>query len=105
MGLSADFAYTQGSLQDYSDCARRFQLRYIKRLRYPALEVQQTLDYEKRIRQGSRFHKLVQQHLLGLPAELLAQSLADDEDLARCLDIPYPHRRLARGRNPCLRKG
>ena len=83
MNLSADFAFTQGSLGDYADCARRFELRYIKRLRYPAPEVQQTLEYERRMRQGVRFHKLAQQHCNGLPAELLARSLDDDPDLAR----------------------
>lgn len=83
MNLSADFAFTQGSLHDYADCARRFELRYIKRLRYPALEVNQSLEYERRMRQGSRFHKLVQQHINGTPAELLASSLHDDPDLAR----------------------
>lgn len=36
-----------------------------------------------RLRRGNRFHKLVQQHLLGLPADLLAASLSDDADLAR----------------------
>ena len=83
MSLSADFAFTQGSLGDYADCARRFELRYIKRLRYPAPEVKQTLEYERRMRQGVRFHKLVQQHLNGTPADLLGRSLADDADLAR----------------------
>ena len=82
MNLNADFAFTQGSLGDYAECARRFELRYIKRLRYPALEVNQALEYEMRLRRGDRFHKLVQQHLLGVPAELLARSLADDADLA-----------------------
>ncbi len=83
MSLSADFAFTQGSLQDYADCARRFELRFIKRLRYPALEVEEPLQFEARVRQGARFHKLVQQHLLGVPSALLSASLADDEDLAR----------------------
>ena len=83
MSLSADFAFTQGSLGDYADCARRFELRFIKRMRYPALEVQEPLQFEKRTRQGARFHKLVQQHLLGVPAEALSASLADDEELAR----------------------
>ena len=82
MNPDADFAFTQGSLGDYAECARRFELRYIKRLRYPALEVNQALEYEMRLRRGDRFHKLVQQHLLGVPAELLARSLADDADLA-----------------------
>ncbi len=82
MNLPVDFAFTQGSLQDYADCQRRFQLRYIKRLQYPALEAAPALTYEARTRQGARFHKLVQQHLLGTPADLLAHSLGDDAELA-----------------------
>ncbi len=86
MSLSADYAFTQGSLQDYADCARRFELRYIKRLRYPAPEVKQALEFERRMRQGNRFHKLVQQHVNGTPADLLGRSLDDDPDLARWWD-------------------
>ena len=83
MKLSPDFAFTQGSLGDFADCARRFELRFIKRLRYPAPEVNQVLEYERRMRQGVRFHKLAQQHVNGVPAELLSRSLDDDTDLAR----------------------
>ena len=83
MSLSADFAFTQGSLGDFAACARRFELRFIKRMRYPALEVEEPLQFEERTRQGARFHKLVQQHLLGVPADLLTASLADDDELAR----------------------
>ena len=83
MTLQADFAFTQGSLGDYADCARRFELRYIKRMRYPALQAGDPLQFEARLRQGARFHKLVQQHLLGVPAEALAASLSDDAELAR----------------------
>jgi len=82
MNLPDDFAFTQGSLQDAADCPRRFELRYIKRLRYPAVEAAPALHFERRTRQGARFHKLVQQHLLGLPAETLARSLHDDPELA-----------------------
>ena len=86
MKLSDDFAFTQSSLGDYVDCARRFELRYIRRMRYPALEVQQALDYEARIRQGDRFHKLLQQHLSGVPAAVLERSLAVDGELRRWWD-------------------
>ena len=82
MNLPDDFAFTQGSLQDADDCPRRFELRHIKRLRYPAVEAAPALQFERRTRQGARFHKLVQQHLLGLPAETLARSLHDDPELA-----------------------
>ena len=83
MKLPDDFAFTQGSLADFVDCPRRFELRHIKRLRYPALEAEPALRFEARTRQGARFHKLVQQHLLGVPADLLARSLDDDEEVAR----------------------
>jgi len=80
--LPNDFTLSQSSLQDYVDCARRFKLRYIEGLRYPALSVQDALAQEERLRQGARFHKVVQQHLLGVPADVLARSLDDDAKLA-----------------------
>lgn len=91
MPLGPDFAFTQGSLGDYAECARRFELRYIMRLRYPALEVKQALEYEMRLRRGNRFHKLVQQHILGVPKDLLSQSLTDDADLAQWWESYLAH--------------
>lgn len=82
MNLPDDFTFSQSSLQDYVDCARRFELRYIKQLRYPALEVQHALEYEERMRQGARFHKMAQQYLLDVPDDLLEKSLGDDDELA-----------------------
>jgi len=81
--LAADMALTQGRLQDYVECARRFQLRNIERLRSPALEVKQALAYEQRLRQGQRFHTLVLQHIHGTAPDRLAQSLHDDPELAQ----------------------
>ena len=94
MPLDANFAFTQGSLQDYADCARRFELRYIMRLRYPALEVKDWLEFEAKIRQGNRFHKLAQQHTLGVPADLLAQSLNEDDAQLRQWWASYRQRGL-----------
>ena len=37
--LPAQFAFSQSSLQDYADCPRRFQLRYLDKLIYPAIEL------------------------------------------------------------------
>lgn len=82
MNLADDFSFSQSSLQDYDDCPRRFELRYIAGLRYPALEVMSALEYENHTRRGIRFHKMVHQHLLGAPLDLLAKSLGDDELLA-----------------------
>jgi hypothetical protein len=64
---------SQSSLQDYMDCAQRFKLRYLDRLSYPAAETEPTLENEKHQQEGEYFHRLVQQHLIGIPAEQIAR--------------------------------
>lgn len=87
MQLPNDFHFTQGSLQDFVDCRRRFLLRYVQRLAWPAVPSAPEFEHgnEHALLQGSRFHRLVHQHLLGLPAERLsAQDM--DADLRRWWD-------------------
>src|SRR5512145_2208530 len=64
---------SQSSLQDYMDCARRFKLRYLDRLSYPAAETEPTLENEKHLQEGEYFHRLIQQHLIGIPAEQITK--------------------------------
>lgn len=71
--LSASFTFSQSSLQDYYDCPRRFQLRYIEHLAWPAVESEPVLENERRLKEGQLFHRMVQQHLVGLPVEKLAR--------------------------------
>ena len=59
---------SQSSLQDYNDCPRRFELRYIQHLAYPAVESEPALENEKHQQEGEYFHRLVQQHMIGIPA-------------------------------------
>jgi len=73
---------SQSSLQDYVDCARRFQLRYVDRLSYPAIESEPTLENEKHQQEGEYFHRLVQQYLIGIPAEQISK-LANTPNLQR----------------------
>ncbi len=80
--LPADFQFNQASLQDYVDCPRRFQLRYVQRVTWPAPEAEPALENERHLQQGAAFHRLVHQHLLGLPPERLS-SLVSDDDLRR----------------------
>lgn len=75
-------ALSQSSLQDYVDCPRRFQLRYIERLSYPAIESEPTLENEKHQQEGEYFHRLVQQYLIGIPSEQISK-LANSENLQR----------------------
>ncbi len=80
--LPKSYNFSQSSLQDYVDCARRFQLRHINHLQWPAVETAPVLENERRQLQGQLFHRMIQQHLLGLPAEKLAR-MAKTPELAR----------------------
>ena len=73
---------SQSSLQDYHDCPRRFELRYLQRLAYPAIETEPALENEKHQKEGEYFHRLVQQHLIGIPAEQVGK-LANTDNLQR----------------------
>ena len=82
MTLPPDFQFSQGSLQDYVDCPRRFQLRYLLRLAWPAVEAEPALENERHLQQGAAFHRLAHQHTLGIAPERLS-SAATDADLRR----------------------
>ncbi len=69
--LPPAFQFSQNSLQDYIECARRFQLRYVEGTRWPAIQSEPVEEHEKFVEQGVEFHLLVQRHLLGIPAEKL----------------------------------
>jgi hypothetical protein len=80
--LPSGFSFSQSSLQDYSDCPRRFKLRYIDQLQWPAVEMEPLLENEHRQLAGQLFHRMVQQHLIGLPADKITRH-ANSPDLSR----------------------
>jgi hypothetical protein len=83
------FQFSQQSLQDYVDCARRFQLKYVLGQRWPAIEQEPVEEREDFLERGSQFHLLVQRHLMGIPIEKLTPQ---DEQLKRWWDayLDYP---------------
>ena len=80
--LQPSFNFSQSSLQDYADCPRRFQLRYLDKLIYPAEETEPALENERHLQEGQQFHRLAQQFLLGIPTDKLAP-LANTPNLER----------------------
>jgi len=80
--LSPDFQFSQSSLQDFVDCPRRFQLRYLLDVAWPAVEAEPIEEHERRVQHGMAFHRMVQQHILGLPEDALSR-MAGNGDLAR----------------------
>jgi hypothetical protein len=82
MTLPTDFQFSQGSLQDYVDCPRRFELRHVERRAWPAVEAEPAAENERHLRQGAAFHRLTHQHTLGIPPERLSAAVTE-VDLAR----------------------
>lgn len=73
MTLPDGFQFSQGSLQNFSECRRRFELLYLKRVAWPAVEAEPAVENERYKLDGERFHRLVYQHQLGIPADLLTR--------------------------------
>lgn len=71
MVLPDDFHFSQSSLQDYADCPRRFELRYLAGLTWPAPIAEPIAEHEARLTDGEAFHRLVHQHAVGLPPDRL----------------------------------
>jgi CRISPR/Cas system-associated exonuclease Cas4 (RecB family) len=74
MALPLYFQFSQSSLQDFVTCRRRFELRYLKKLRWPAVPFEPAAEAEQLTRLGQAFHRLVHQHLIGLKEEMLTES-------------------------------
>jgi PD-(D/E)XK nuclease superfamily len=82
MTLPEGFLFSQSNLQDFVDCQRRFQLRHLLHLAWPAVEAEPYLENERRIDQGAQFHKIVRQYLLGVPETKIEITIAADEIMA-----------------------
>src|SRR5688572_10709135 len=67
--LPPAFRFSQSSLQDYADCARRFQLRSLMQQEWPAPAAEPLSKAEQADSLGKRFHQLVERYWLGLPVD------------------------------------
>jgi hypothetical protein len=75
MQLPDDFYFSQSNLKDYLDCPRRFYLKHVQRLPWPAVPQEPAQELEREAERGARFHRLAQQFFLGVPEERLAAGL------------------------------
>ncbi len=67
----------QSNLQDYLDCPRRFQLKVIEGLSWPAAYSEPIEIFEKSTQIGNRFHLICQQFFSGVDPVLIENSLSD----------------------------
>ncbi len=75
--LPDGFTFNQANLQDFVDCPRRFQLRYVQGQQWPAVAAEPLSEHEAFVRRGAQFHRSVERHQLGLPAAEIAAGLDD----------------------------
>ncbi len=69
--LQKGFHFSQSNLQDYLECRRRFQLRYILGFIWPAVESEPALEHEQYIQRGISLHRLIHRFLLGVSRNIL----------------------------------
>jgi hypothetical protein len=79
MKLPKDLSYSHINLQDFVNCKKLFYLRHISRLPWPGIKREPVLQHEHIARAGARFHQMVHQHLLGIPAERLSAMLQEPD--------------------------
>lgn len=77
MTIPVEFTFSQGNIHDFLDCPRRFQLRYLHRLAWPAVATEPVIELEEQMRRGQAFHHLVQQYWTGIPSDKLKQQISD----------------------------
>lgn len=79
MNLPPDFQFSQANLQDFVDCRRRFVLRHVQRLAWPAIESEPVLENEQLMEKGQRFHRMAHQSIAGVPLERASLALSEPE--------------------------
>jgi CRISPR/Cas system-associated exonuclease Cas4 (RecB family) len=77
MTLPRSFQFSQNSLQDYEDCPRRFQLRYLLMQPWPALITDQPAKAERHRERAAALHRLAHQAALGIDPAQLQASIQD----------------------------
>ena len=74
-----DFRFSAQSLQDYIECPRRFLLRYIQKLDWPAEQSSPYLAFEQYRHKGELFHTCVDQYFHGIDPALIERQIRDDD--------------------------
>jgi hypothetical protein len=75
----SDFRFSSQSLQDYLECQRRFELRYIQKLDWPAEESSPYLAFEQYRQKGNLFHACVDQYFHHVAPQAIEKQIMDDD--------------------------
>lgn len=76
-GIGGEFRFSQSGLQAFDRCRRRFYLRYLDELEWPAPVTDSEEQWEKATGRGQLFHLLVQQSALGIDVDATVAANGD----------------------------
>jgi len=81
--MASVIQFGQGSLQDYADCPRRYQLRYLLTQLWPAILSGSPREADLHMQRGADFHRLMHQRYAGVAPSQLADAIEGDGVLRR----------------------
>jgi hypothetical protein len=70
-------SFNQSNLQNFKECPRRFQLKHLKEISWPAATSMPLSEFERVIHLGNQFHHLAHQYFVGIKPELIHASIQD----------------------------
>lgn len=70
---------SQSNLQDFKECPRRFQLKEIDNISWPAAYLEPLSQLEQATDLGNKFHQLCLQYFTGIDPDSLIQNISDPE--------------------------
>lgn len=73
----SDWVLSQSAIDTFDRCARRYYLRYVRGLDWPAPLTSSELEFEQAMRRGEHFHLLIQQHALGMEVTPMVEASGD----------------------------
>jgi CRISPR/Cas system-associated exonuclease Cas4 (RecB family) len=77
MPLPIDFQFSQNNLQSFINCPRQFELRYILRQDWPAVQSVPVLEQERQMKLGYQFHHMLHQYLSGMSPDSISKMISD----------------------------
>ncbi len=80
--LDPAFVFSQQSLNDFQECPRRFYLRYVVRLAWPAapLPGSDAARHEAHVQRGAVLHRWIERFWLGIPPQAPASTAPYEAD-------------------------
>ena len=70
---------SQSTLQDFEECPRKFQLKVIDNVTWPAANLEPLSKLERATDLGNQFHQLCQQVFSGIGIDLISSSIVDPD--------------------------